>query len=97
LAALRAHLRERAYEQVDVLLFPHGVRSAGIAEPQDWLRLREFAGDVRLPATDARRYPADFRALATYSSAIPRGDRRVRVNVRTILDALDRQGHVRAS
>lgn len=57
-------------------MFPHGVWSAGIAELEDWFRLREFAGDIRLPATDVTCCPADFRALATYAAAIPPGERR---------------------
>lgn len=68
---LRDYLRHRSFREVDVLLFPHGVRSAGLAEPADWLALG-VAGRIRLPATDLRRYPADFRALATYSAAIQR-------------------------
>jgi hypothetical protein len=90
LQAVRSYLRERRYPTVDVLMFPHGVRSAGIAEPEDWLRLREHSGVVRLPATDVARYPADFAALAAYSSAIPPGDRQVRIGVWKILDQLER-------
>ena len=93
LQAVRSYLRERRYPTVDVLMFPHGVRSAGIAEPEDWLRLREHSGVVRLPATDVGRYPADVAALAAYSSAIPPGERLLRIGVRKILDQLD---HARA-
>lgn len=94
LHAVRSYLRERRYPNVDVLMFPHGVRSAGLAAPEDWLRLRECSGVVRLPATDVDRYPADFAALATYSSAIPPGERQLRIGVRRILDQL---GHARAT
>jgi hypothetical protein len=66
------HLIDRPVRKVDVLMFPHGVRSAGSTEPADWLALRRYAQQVRLPATDVRRYPADFRALAAYSAAIGR-------------------------
>jgi hypothetical protein len=93
LQAVRTYLRERRYPNVDVLMFPHGVRSAGIAEPEDWLRLREYSGVVRLPATDVGRYPADFAALAGYSSAIPPGERQLRIGVWKILDQL---AHARA-
>jgi hypothetical protein len=72
LARLRDYLRDKAFREVDVLLFPHGVRSAGLAEPAEWLALADSAGQVRLPATDIARYPADFRALAEYSTAIHR-------------------------
>jgi hypothetical protein len=94
LHSVAGYLRERRYREIDVLLFPHGVRSAGIAEPQDWLRLREHGGVVRLPATDTGRYPADFAALAAYSSAIPEGERQVRIAVRKLLEQLD---HARAT
>ncbi|GAA3440509.1 hypothetical protein [Kutzneria kofuensis] len=95
LHAVAGYLRERRYANVDVLMFPHGVRSAGIAEPEDWLRLREYSGAVRLPATDLGRYPEDFAALAAYSSAIPRGDdRQLRIGVQRVLDQLE---HARAS
>ena len=88
LRAVATYLRERRYQNVDVLLFPPGVRSAGIAEPGDWLRLRDYSGVVRLPATDMARYPSDFAALTAYSSAIPPGDRQLRVDVRKIIDRL---------
>jgi hypothetical protein len=94
LHAVTDFLRERHYSDIDVLLFPHGVRSAGIAGPEDWLGLREYRRSVRLPATDVDRYPADFAALAAYSSAIPPGDRQVRIGVRKVLDEL---GHARAT
>jgi hypothetical protein len=96
LQSITDYLRRQTYDRADVLLFPHGVRSAGIASPEDWLRIREFVSEVRFPATDIRRYPADFRALAAYSTAIPRGNGRIRVDVAEILDQLDRRGHVRA-
>ncbi|MFC0438319.1 hypothetical protein [Kutzneria buriramensis] len=94
LRAVTEYLQDRHYTDVDVLLFPHGVNSAGIAGPDDWLGLREYGRSVRLPATDTARYPADFAALATYSSAIPTGDRQLRVSVRKILEQL---GHARTA
>ncbi|SDZ24934.1 hypothetical protein SAMN05421504_11182 [Amycolatopsis xylanica] len=66
---LAEYLRDRPFTELEVLLFPHGVRSAGIAEPEDWLALAER---VNFPATDRKTYPADFRALAEYGSAIGR-------------------------
>ncbi|MFD8493798.1 hypothetical protein [Amycolatopsis sp. NPDC059657] len=80
---LAEYLRDREFTDLEVLLFPHGVRSAGIAEPEDWLAL---ADNVRFPATDRKRYPADFRALAAYGSAIRKlGDQDITVT--TTLDA----------
>lgn len=70
--AVLRYARERCFRDVEVLLFPHGVRSVGIAGPDTWLALHEFVDTVHLPATDRERYPADFRALTAYSSALDR-------------------------
>ncbi|MGW5361171.1 hypothetical protein [Actinopolymorpha pittospori] len=55
------------YSDVDVLLFPHGVASAGVAPPTAWASLGDHVtGSVRLPIGTLRRWPAHFDALADY-------------------------------
>ncbi|KAA2254037.1 hypothetical protein F0L68_30965 [Solihabitans fulvus] len=56
--------------ELQVLLYPHGVRSAGWGPPACWDSLTEFVDRVELPATDRRRYPADYRALPAYGSLL---------------------------
>jgi hypothetical protein len=60
------YMSSRDFESVHIGLFPHGVRSRGIAEPQLW---REKLGhDVQFLGLNERRYPADFAALTRYST-----------------------------
>lgn len=72
LQALDEHLETSpAYRDIDVLLFQHGVRSQGIADPQDWLRVVRRHGAVpRLLALDPRRFPHDIATLGRYSRAL---------------------------
>ncbi|ONI83164.1 hypothetical protein ALI144C_16815 [Actinosynnema sp. ALI-1.44] len=65
------YLRSAAgrFGSVRIGLFPHGVRSAGIAEPGLW-RKRLPEVDVRFMGVDTSRYPADFAALVRYGSAL---------------------------
>jgi hypothetical protein len=61
------------FSTVHIGLFPHGVRSAGLAEPSAWLgRLGAFAGSVELLGVDPDRYPADFAALVRYGNVLRR-------------------------
>ena len=66
---MRTHLENSApYRAVDILLFQHGVNSAGIAEPNQWLTLaRRHAPDARLLALDPRRSPHDIASLGRYA------------------------------
>jgi hypothetical protein len=73
-SAVRAtadYLRSAAggFRSVHIGLFPHGVRSEGIAEPELW-RERLSGADIRFMGVDSRRYPADFAALVRYGSAL---------------------------
>src|SRR5207245_1209462 len=65
------HLEAHSYRSVYIGLFPHGVRSRGLAEPARWLReVERFVGTAELLGVDPDRYPADFAALVRYGSAL---------------------------
>jgi hypothetical protein len=72
LRALEAHLASGPpYRVVDILLFQHGVRSAGIATPQEWVRaVRRHGATARLVALDPRRFPHDIATLGRYGPAL---------------------------
>ncbi|OZM76421.1 hypothetical protein [Pseudonocardia sp. MH-G8] len=72
LGALDAHLAVSArYRAVDILAFQHGVRSAGIAEPDEWLAVaRRHGAAARLVALDPRRFPHDIATLGRYGRAL---------------------------
>ncbi|MFC0111262.1 hypothetical protein [Kibdelosporangium aridum] len=63
------YLRSRSFRAVHIGLFPHGVRSRGIAEPDRW-RERLSGVDMDFVGVDTRRFPADFAALVRYGSAL---------------------------
>ncbi|WP_232665633.1 hypothetical protein [Pseudonocardia sp. TRM90224] len=74
-AALRAlddHLaRSEPYRQVDILQFQHGVRSAGIATPEQWAGVaRRHGAQPRLVGLDPRRFPHDIATIARYGPAL---------------------------
>lgn len=71
LDAFHAHLQDSsAYRAVDILLFQHGVRSLGIAEPDQWLAVaRRYTPRARLLALDPRRSPHDVASLGRYAGA----------------------------
>jgi hypothetical protein len=61
------------YQSVHIGLFPHGVRSRGIAEPALWREeLAPLVSELDFLGVDTRRYPADFAALVRYGSALRR-------------------------
>jgi hypothetical protein len=60
------------YPSVHIGLFPHGVRSAGLAEPDEWIRRIGRYTEAELLGVDPDRYPADFAALVRYGSALRR-------------------------
>ncbi|MET9022997.1 hypothetical protein ABZV93_23740 [Actinopolymorpha sp. NPDC004070] len=87
------------YTDVDVLLFPHGVASAGATPPRTWADLgRHVTGTVRLSASTVARWPAHFDDLADYGpmlAALPAPERGVpssRLIVRALLDGLAGEG-----
>jgi hypothetical protein len=72
LRALDEHLaRAERYRSVDVLLFQHGVESAGIAGPDDWVAtVRRHGAEPRLLALDRPRFPHDIAINARYARAL---------------------------
>jgi hypothetical protein len=63
--------RESGYEEIDIMLFSHGVSSVGIAGATTWQRLAHRAQRRGgLLGTDPTTFPADFAVLARYSKAI---------------------------
>jgi hypothetical protein len=73
-AALEDYLRRaEPYDEIDIMLFSHGVRSEGLADVGTWRRLAGLArrrGD--LLGVDARSFPADFSVFARYGPALAR-------------------------
>ncbi|GAA1337376.1 hypothetical protein GCM10009635_46270 [Actinocatenispora thailandica] len=67
-AALERYLdATEPYRDIDVLLFNHGVRSAGMAGVDRWSALaRRARHRGRLLAVDPDRFPADFASLARF-------------------------------
>jgi hypothetical protein len=72
LRALEEHLHRSApYRSVDILLFQHGVRSEGIAAPDDWVRtVRRHGARPNLLALDPRRFPHDIATIGRYGRAM---------------------------
>jgi hypothetical protein len=68
LEAFARHLEDsEPYRHVDILQFQHGVRSTGIAAPDEWLTVaRRYAGKAELTGVDPRRFPHDIATLARY-------------------------------
>lgn len=72
LQALEAHLQVSApYRIVDILQFQHGVRSEGIATPDQWLATaRRYGATAQLLAVDPHRFPHDIASLGRYGRAL---------------------------
>lgn len=66
----RRYLAGRAFGEVRGVMFPHGVRSVGVALPEDWLPLFSdgFLG------TDPDQFPRDFASLVRFHRAFSRLD-----------------------
>jgi hypothetical protein len=61
------------YRDIDVLLFNHGVRSAGVADPWRWLGAAAASGArARLLAVRPGQFPGDIASLARYGPALAR-------------------------
>jgi hypothetical protein len=69
--SLSDYLDSTSYDDVDVLLFSHGVQSRGLADTRTWA---DIAGRARrrgrLLGVDPRAFPADFAVFARYTSAL---------------------------
>jgi hypothetical protein len=65
---LRAYLDRTTYDEIDVMLFSHGVESRGLATAEAWQGLAGRAlRRGRLLGVDASAFPADFPAFVRYS------------------------------
>jgi hypothetical protein len=70
---LGSYLDRAGYDEIDILLFSHGVESRGLVGARDWQRLADRAGTRgRLIGVDAGRFPADFTVFARYAAALRR-------------------------
>jgi hypothetical protein len=72
LRALDLHLAASPpYQQVDILQFQHGVCSAGVATPQNWVDVaRRHGATARLVGLDPGRFPHDIATLGRYAGAL---------------------------
>jgi hypothetical protein len=68
---LAAHLDTSAYDDIDIMLFSHGVESRGLADAATWQRLADRARRRgRLLGVDARAFPADFPVFVRYAKEL---------------------------
>jgi hypothetical protein len=68
---LGAYLDTHAYEDIDIMLFSHGVKSRGMADARIWQGLADRAGrQGRLLGTDPSAFPADFPVFVRYTRAM---------------------------
>lgn len=71
--ALADYLDGHAFDEIDVMLFSHGVHSRGLAEAEEWEKLAARARRRgRLLAVDRSAFPADFVTFARYTAALRR-------------------------
>jgi hypothetical protein len=68
---LAAHLDTTAYDDIDIMLFSHGVESRGLADAATWQQLADRARHRgRLLGVDASAFPADFPTFVRYSKEV---------------------------
>jgi hypothetical protein len=68
---LAAYLDTATYDDIDVMLFSHGVRSRGLADARTWQQLADRARRRgRMLGTDESDFPADFTVFARYTPAM---------------------------
>ena len=68
---LAAHLDSASYDDIDIMLFSHGVESRGLADARTWQRLADRARHRgRLLGVDANAFPADFGVFVRYARAL---------------------------
>ena len=68
---LAGHLDTSSYDDIDIMLFSHGVSSRGLADARAWQRLADRAiRRGRLLGTDASSFPADFPVFVRYTHAL---------------------------
>ena len=55
------------FDEIFIMLFPHGVQSVGLASPSDWEILgRSLRATSRFIGVDRKAYPQDFAAFLRY-------------------------------
>lgn len=70
-ADLGTYLDAATYDDVDIMLFSHGVHSRGLADAPAWQRLAERAlRHGELLGTDPSAFPADFTVFTRYTRAM---------------------------
>jgi hypothetical protein len=70
-ADLGRYLDGASYDDIDVMLFSHGVHSRGLADAATWQGLADGARhDGRLLGTDPAAFPADFGVFVRYTKAL---------------------------
>jgi hypothetical protein len=70
-ADLDAYLDTARYDDIDIMLFSHGVSSRGLADARTWQELADRARRRgRLLGTDPASFPADFPVFVRYSKAL---------------------------
>jgi hypothetical protein len=70
-ADLAAYLDRASYDDIDIMLFSHGVSSRGLADARTWQQLADRARvRGRLLGVDPAAFPADFTVFARYSKAL---------------------------
>jgi hypothetical protein len=70
-ADLDDYLDRATYDDIDIMLFSHGIHSRGLADAATWQRLAgraRFRG--RLLGTDSATFPADFTVFVRYTKAL---------------------------
>jgi hypothetical protein len=68
---LAAYLDRSAYDDIDIMLFSHGVESRGLADAGTWQQLADRARlHGRLLGVDAAAFPGDFTVFARYAKAL---------------------------
>jgi hypothetical protein len=72
LEAFESHLaRSAPYRFVDILQFQHGVRSLGIATPEQWTAAaRRHGARPTMLALNPRRFPHDIAIMGRYGGAL---------------------------
>ncbi|MBW3612360.1 MAG: hypothetical protein KY392_00705 [Chloroflexi bacterium] len=58
------------WEELMIMLFPHGTEGAGLANPADWRRLMDRVGAGRFLGVDEDAFPRDFAGLREYHTAL---------------------------
>jgi hypothetical protein len=70
-ADLDDYLDNRTYDDIEIMLFSHGVNSRGLADARTWQQLADRARcRGRLLGVDPSAFPADFPTFVRYSRAL---------------------------